>query len=63
MSDVERIIREVDSSMKMEGMLLTNDDKDRIRECLSDPSSVELVIDRLLEKHTVPLEKWNNKKM
>ncbi len=35
MSEIERIVREVDSSMAMEGLPLTAEDKDRIRRCLS----------------------------
>lgn len=31
MGDIEKIVREVDSSMAMEGMPLTREDKDRIR--------------------------------
>ena len=34
MSDIESIVREVDSSMTMEGMPLYSEDKDRIRKCL-----------------------------
>ena len=30
MSEIERIINEVDSSMSMEGLPLTSDDKERI---------------------------------
>lgn len=55
MSEIERIVKEVDSSMMMEGLPLTATDKDRIRSCLADPSSVESVIRVLLSKHTVPI--------
>lgn len=55
MGDVEKILREVDSSMAMEGMPLTLEDKDRIRKCLAEPSAVELMISSLLTKHTVPV--------
>ena len=34
MSDTERIIANVNATMAMEGMPLTNDDKMRIRDCL-----------------------------
>ena len=44
MSEIERIVREVDSSMAMEGLPLTAEDKDRIRRCLSEPSSLEQTI-------------------
>lgn len=52
MGDIEKIVREVDSSMAMEGMPLTNEDKDRIQKCLSEPSAVEHMISSLLAKHT-----------
>lgn len=55
MGDIEKIVREVDSSMTMEGMPLTLEDKDRIRKCLTEPSAVELMISSLLAKHTVPV--------
>ena len=55
MSDIEKIVREVDSSMAMEGLPLTNEDKDRIRKCLSEPLSVDHIINGLLVKHAVPV--------
>ena len=55
MSDIEKIVREVDSSMAMEGLALTNEDKDRIRKCLSEPLSVDRIINGLLAKHAVPV--------
>ena len=57
MSEIERIVREVDSSMAMEGLPLTVEDKDRIRRCLSEPSSLEQTIGGLLRKHTVPAQR------
>ena len=53
MREIERIVREVDSSMAMEGLPLTVEHKDRIRRCLSEPSSLEQTIGSLLRKHTV----------
>ena len=53
MGDIEKIVREVDSSMAMEGLPLTNED--RVRKCLSEPVSVDRIINGLLEKHTVPI--------
>lgn len=55
MSDIEKIVREVDCSMAMEGLPLTNEDKDRIRKCLSEPLSVDRIINGLLAKHAVPV--------
>lgn len=55
MSDMESIVREVDSSMAMEGMPLHADDKDRIRKYLINPGSLEKMVSALVEKHTVPI--------
>lgn len=53
MSDIERIVKEVDSSMAMEGMPLTNEDKNRIEVCLNNPGELNKIISNLLKKHTV----------
>lgn len=53
MTQSEKILREVDSSMAMEGMPLTHDDKLRIRRCLEDPSLLEETLQELIRKHTV----------
>lgn len=55
MSDIESIVREVDSSMAMEGMPLYSEDKDRIRKCLADLGSLEKMVGSLVEKHTIPV--------
>ena len=55
MRDVETIVREVDSSMTMEGMPLYPEDKDRIRRYLLNPGSLEKIVNSLVEKHTVPI--------
>lgn len=54
MSDIESIVREVDSSMTMEGMPLYSEDKERIRKCLADLGSLEKIVGSLVEKHTIP---------
>ena len=53
MSDIESIVREVDSSMTMEGMPLHSEDKDRIRKCLENPGSLEKIVGSLVKKRTV----------
>jgi len=53
MSEIEKIINEVDSSMAMEGLPLTEEDRDRIKSCLIDPGTLDKVIAELLKKHTV----------
>jgi len=54
-SDIESIVREVDSSMAMEGMPLYSEDKERIRKCLADLSNLEKMVGTLVEKHTIPV--------
>lgn len=55
MNEIEQIVKEVDGSMAMEGMPLTMADKDRIRNCLTEPANLDGVIRALLAKHTVPV--------
>lgn len=55
MFDVESIVREVDSSMTMEGMPLYSEDKDRIRKYLENPVNLEKMVGALVKKHTVPV--------
>ena len=42
MKDKEWIIKQTDASMRLEGMPLTDQDKDRIRSCVGDQEKVEL---------------------
>ena len=53
MSEIERIINEVDSSMSMEGLPLTKADKERISVCLNNPKMLDNMISKLLKKHKV----------
>lgn len=53
MSEIERIVKEVDSSMTMEGLALSDEDKIRIEGCLRNPDSLSRTISLLLKKHTV----------
>ena len=55
MSEIERIIIEVDSSMAMEGFALTEEDKSRIKLCLTEPNITDQLIQEFLHKHTVPV--------
>jgi len=59
MSEIERIIKEVHSSMAMEGLPLTPADQDRIRKCLTDPTCLDSVIRALVAKHSVPVRARN----
>ncbi len=56
MRDMEKLIEQVDGSMSMEGMPLTQIDKDRIRHCAGNNKLVEKTIDKLIKKHTAMKE-------
>ena len=51
MRDLEKLIDEVNGSMSMEGMPLTQADKDRIRHCAGNDELVEKTIAELIKKH------------
>lgn len=53
MKDVEKIIGEVNGTMAMEGMPLTEQDKNRLRECITGKTSYDETVRRLVQKHTV----------
>ena len=53
MKDVEKIIGQVNGTMAMEGMPLTEQDKDRLRECITGKTSYDEMVRRLVQKHTV----------
>lgn len=52
MKDLEKLIDEVNGTMSMEGMSLTQGDKERIRRCAGDNELVEETIAELIKKHT-----------
>ena len=54
MSDIEQIVYEVNGSMAMEGMPLTDSDKERIRRFLENPETLHQIICELVALHTVP---------
>jgi len=53
-SNEDKIIADVNSSMAMEGMPLTVEDKNRLRCFLSNPDNLENMINDLVKKYTVP---------
>lgn len=55
MKDIEQIIRKVDGNMSIEGMPLKEEDKQRIRECLTGKVSFDEMAKRLVKKHTIKL--------
>ena len=53
MKNLEELINEVNGSMSMEGMPLTQNDKDRIRRCAGNDELVEEETAKLIKKYTV----------
>jgi hypothetical protein len=52
MKDIEQKIREVNATMTMEGMPLTDEDKTRLRDILEGRTTAEETVRRLVKKHT-----------
>lgn len=48
---MEQLISEVNGSMAIEGMPLTDDDKSRIRRCLENPDEAANILHGLIAKH------------
>lgn len=52
MRNLEKLIEQVNGSMSIEGMPLTESDKDRIRRCAGNDAKVEEAVTELVKKHT-----------
>ena len=52
MRDIEKIIQEVNGTMAIEGMPLTEADKARLHAVLSDEANVETVVKQLVDKQS-----------
>ena len=53
MRDIEQKIRNVDGSMAIEGMSLTDEDKARLRSLLRGELSYETAVKRIIDKYAV----------
>lgn len=53
----KQFIDEVDGTMSIEGMPLTNDDKLRMFEYLNEPARFDEIMRSLITKHTVSADK------
>lgn len=49
MSEAERIVANVNASMEMEGMPLTEDEKNRIKDCIEGKNPFDEEIKKLVE--------------
>ncbi|MCL2048284.1 MAG: hypothetical protein FWG87_06105 [Defluviitaleaceae bacterium] len=55
MRNVEQAIREINGTMTIENMPLTDGDKKRLRDVLSGRVSIDIVIKQLTDKHRNPI--------
>jgi hypothetical protein len=51
--NVENIIENIDFSMRMEDMPLTEEDKSRLRICLNGNKDINEVLQETIKKHTL----------
>lgn len=51
---VDKVIKEVDGSMALLGMPLTDEDKERMKYCLEYPENFQNILEGLIRKHTCP---------
>jgi hypothetical protein len=52
-NDVENIIQNIDFSMKMEDMPLTEEDKNRLRNCMTGKDDIAKVLQETIKKYTL----------
>ena len=52
MSEIDKIVNEVNGSMAIEGMPLTDEDKERIRISLADRNKFQAILKELILKHS-----------
>jgi hypothetical protein len=50
--DVENIVENIDFTMEMEDMPLTDEEKNRLRDCLNGTIDVDKIIQKIIKKHT-----------
>lgn len=48
--DVEKIINQVDATMRLEGKPLTNEDKEMLRKCLKKESTYEIERQKIFDE-------------
>ena len=51
--DVENVVENIDFSMKMEDMPLTDEDKNRLRNFLNGTVDVDKILQEVIKKHTL----------
>ena len=52
MENIEEIIAEINGTMAIEGMPLTEEDKERLRMCITGEASADEMVKQLVKKYT-----------
>jgi hypothetical protein len=52
-NNVENVIQNIDFSMKMENMPLTEEDKSRLRNCITGKEDITKFLQETIKKHTL----------
>jgi len=50
--DIENVVENIDFSMAMEDMPLTNEDKNRLRDCLNGKLDIDNILQEVIKKYT-----------
>jgi hypothetical protein len=50
--DIENIVENIDFSMRMEDMPLTEEDKSRLINCLNGKTDIQKILNETIKKHT-----------
>ena len=56
MKDVEKIIGEINGTMTLSSMPLTEEDKERLRMCITGEASADEMVKQLVEKYSQKTE-------
>lgn len=51
--DIETVVHQVEGSMAIEGLPLSEEDQERIRQIAAAPEQVETIVQKLVKKHSV----------
>jgi hypothetical protein len=51
-SEIEKIIKDIDSAMRKEKILLTKEDKSRLKICLKEKMDIQDIIQEIIIKHS-----------
>lgn len=57
MVNIEKLIGEINGTLAMEGMPLTDDDRNMLRKCITGETTTDETIKRLIKQYTIPADR------